>query len=71
MAIYTLYPQGADGEARTFRAYDLASDEVAISLAAQVLREHTSASSVAIWRDDAFVAIVTGSGARDAPAPIG
>lgn len=58
MAVYTLYPQSAGGMSKTFRAFDLASDDAATELAEKLLHEHASAESIAIWQDDTFVGIV-------------
>lgn len=58
MPVYTLYPQAPDGTSKTFRAYELPSDEAATELASKVLNEHESAEAVAVWREDVFVGLV-------------
>jgi hypothetical protein len=61
MPVYFFYPHLLDGSATMFEAHELDGDVSALRKARQVLGEHTSATSVVVWRDDRIVARVGGA----------
>jgi hypothetical protein len=55
MTVYTFYPMQTDGTALSFAIDNLQSDLEAVTLARQVIDEHTTCRKVTIWNDDRLV----------------
>jgi len=64
MALYTLYPCKPDGTSESFVTFELADDAEAEATVMTVLKQHPSATQVAIWCGDRFVARLDQARAR-------
>jgi hypothetical protein len=55
MAAYTVFPFNASGVAPVFVSIEKDNDAAAVEEALEVLKDHSSATRVMVWRDDKVI----------------